>query len=284
MIHEKLIGRKNTSASYLIYNDDGHKNGRIVWDNNKKVILSLTDKIQFGIVTNPSDAQVTIVADGYYQDQYGLTTYPGTEVWYEVKKEGYIPQYGNLTLTDNTTIKVDLVKDVELVTITIDTIPCDAKVNLVMFDTIIPSQLGKLKSFGVSAVAADDVDGAYAKKCFCFVTENGAFVIVKDMDDVAPTIDEIKNTTFYTGDYTDHDSAVWHLQEKWEPAIAETAKDRINYYVNGKVVRNIRFSTLDVWGWRDGNLSHVIDGYTYTIDNNGKMFLYYNGELVLDLE
>ena len=229
----------------------------------------------------PSDAIITLIADGYTQVGNSIIVEIGTLVQVVVEKEGYITQIKNVRVTQDATIDVEL-KD--LVTVTINPIPSEASVELQYMDKIIPEEWGQLQSFGISAVPADDVRGSYARKCFCFVTDKGSFVIIKDMDDVVPTTKELKEATFYEGNYENHNSAWWYGQEEWEPAIAETIADRINYYVNGEVVRNIRFSTLEVWGWRDGNLSHVIDGYTYNVDEDGKMSLYYDNELVLELK
>lgn len=289
MITNKLTGRKGTSASYLIYNNDGkYKLGNIVWDVDKTEWLTLENMCKFTINPTPTDATVTIIYNNVIYTNEIVTITPGSMVYYSVEKEGYEPQFGELLINQNTTYDIKLLSAEnvkENVTLTFETIPGNANVTLEWFNANLPSHYGKLKSFGVSAVPADDVSGSYAKKCFCFVTENGAFSVVSDINEPSITREEILSATFYEGEYTsDYNSAWYYGHDDWEPAIMETAKDRINYYVGGEVVRNLRFSTLQMWKWRDGNMSGDIEGYTYTVDENGVMFIYYENELVLKIK
>lgn len=151
-------------------------------------------------------------------------------------------------------------------------------------DKILPVEWGTLKSFGVSAVPADDVSGDYAKKCFTFVTDKGAFSIITQMSVINPTIDDIKSATFFSGDYsTDYNGAVF-INNLWNPAVSKDLSDRIAYYINNVVKRNIRFTTLAMWNWRNGYKSTKIDGYTYKIDNSNTLLIYYNNNLVLKIK
>ena len=287
MISNRLTGRKGTSTSYFIFDGKGgKKTGDIYWDVSKREHLTLDTNVQFTINPTPSDATTTIICNNVVYHNEVVSMIPGSIVYYAVEKEGYEPHFGEMIINKNTTIAPSLKQiGIEMVTITLETRPSISMGILEWFNAILPSEYGKLKSFGVSAVPADDVKGDYAKKCFCFVTENGAFSVVSDINEPSITIEELLSATFYEGEYTsDYNSAWYYGHNDWEPAIMETAKDRLNYYVGGEVVRNLRFTTLKMWKWRDGNISGDIEGYTYTVDDNGIMFLYYNDELVLKIK
>ena len=150
-------------------------------------------------------------------------------------------------------------------------------------DFTIPPSWGPFISFGVSAVPADDVSGHYAKKAFCFVTDLGAFVVVTAMNTTFPSSSELQNAKFFEGSYKNTYNGAVYYQNVWEPAISKDLSDRIAYYQGETVMRNIRHTTLARWGWRDGNYSTKIIGYSYTIDQNDVKSFYYNNNLVMTI-
>ena len=128
MITKKLVGRKGTSANYLIFNSSGtKKTGTINWDISKREWLTLENIAVFTIAPKPSDAIVTITASGYTQDGNRILVKPGTVVNYTITKDGYEPKSGQVTVQQNTTIDGTLDP---LITITIDPIPSNASVTL----------------------------------------------------------------------------------------------------------------------------------------------------------
>lgn len=152
-------------------------------------------------------------------------------------------------------------------------------------DKILPVEWGTLKSFGVSAVPADDVRGSYAKKCFTFITDKGGFSVVNSMNTQIPTIDEILSANFVEKVYTnEYNGAIFWTDNKWTPAVSVDMPDRIAYKIDDIVKRNIRHTTLRLWGWRDGNLSTKIDGYSYNIAQDNTLSIFYNNSLVLKLK
>lgn len=286
-INNSIYSSIGEEVSVLV-SKDGYKTYRSTFNAEetdyflKVNLLEAANIATLTINPTPSDAKVTLIAEGYEQFGNSIEVNKGTSVTYIVEKEGYATQTSTIMVDTNTDINVKLV---DFVTITINPLPNGATVKLTYLDKILPKEWGVLQSFGVSAVPADDVRGSYARKCFCFVTDKGAFSVVTDMNNDIVSREEILNASFYEGEYTSEYNSAWYYgNNDWEPAIAEDASDRINYYVGGKVVRNIRHSTLDMWGWRDGYNSCVIDGYTYTLDDNGVMIVYYNDKEVLKLK
>ena len=119
---------------------------------------------------------------------------------------------------------------------------------------------GDVIGTGMSAVPRDDIGKSKAGYCLLTRTTKGCLITIFEPNkDKMPTISEILNSHFGTTSATaDYNSAVYYNNE-WLPAIAKDLKDRIAYYIGEEVRRNIRFTTLAMWGWRDGNYSTVVE-------------------------
>lgn len=165
------------------------------------------------------------------------------------------------------------------------------------FDSIIDLNCGLIKTVSVTAVPADDVGGHYAKKCMCITAEYGAIAVPFGYDSLAPSAGQVANAyrdTSYNGTdildsgyfTTEANKGELYPVGTWCPAKAEDLSDRIAYYrYDGTLVRNVRNSSLSLWGWRDGNLSTKVDGYTYSVDQStGVCTVVYNGETVLKIK
>ncbi len=160
-------------------------------------------------------------------------------------------------------------------------------------DPIIPANWGRIVGAGISAVPADDVSGGdYAKKCLCIRTENGAVSIVFDMASTVPGVDMILSGYFAEGSFgSEYNSGYYTTSTnkgsypvaKWVPGIAKDLSDRIAYYDGDACKRNIRNTTLQMWNWRDGNLSTVIDGYSFSVSNDGTLTVKYNGAIAMQI-
>lgn len=153
---------------------------------------------------------------------------------------------------------------------------------------------GKILSMGVSAVPSDDVPNTnIARKAFCITYQKGETVgavsIVVDMDKVVPSREEYAKGYYVNGNFTaEYNSAFYttttnkgsYAAGKWAPAIAKDLSDRISYYNGERCVRNIKSTTLQMWNWRGGNLSTVVDGYNFNVNGEGVATIYYNGKIV----
>ena len=148
---------------------------------------------------------------------------------------------------------------------------------------VIPDSWGNIIGAGISAVPADDVRGDYAKKCLCIRTENGAVAITFGMDTDIPSVETILAGNFVNGNYSAEYNSGIYLNGNWTPAVAKDLSDRIAYYQDGVCKRNIRSATLQMWNWRNGNLSTVVDGYNFFVSNNGTLIIEYNGVTVMSL-
>ena len=70
---------------------------------------------------------------------------------------------------------------------------------------------------------------------------------------------------------------------RWAPAIAKDEADRISYFNGNTKVRVIRHSTLSMWNWRDGNMSTVVDGYEFSVSDNGVLTITVDGNVVMQI-
>ena len=155
-------------------------------------------------------------------------------------------------------------------------------------EKIIPDAWGKIIGAGISAVPADDVNGDFAKKCFTLRTEKGAVAIVFDMAAEMPSVSNVLSGNFVEGNFNAAFNSGYWRNGAWQPGIAEDWSDRLVWKNQDSedlsaVVRNLRHSTLSMWDWRDGNFSTVVNGYTFTVTNDGLLTVTYNGEVVLQL-
>ena len=159
-------------------------------------------------------------------------------------------------------------------------------------DRILPENWGSIIGAGISAVPADQVNGQYAQKCLTVRTDKGAVAVVFSMEDAAPEVSSILNGYFVKGNFganynsgyfTTNANRGTYAVGRWAPAIAKDLSDRIAYYKDNTCVRNVRNTSLVIWNWREGNLSTVVDGYTFSVDSNSVLTITYNGKVVMQL-
>jgi len=152
---------------------------------------------------------------------------------------------------------------------------------------------GDITGFAVSAVPALASNGKYvdgggvreAHKCFDIHTTQGSYVVVMPLSSEI-TLDKVLGGDFWSGNYSQYNSGRYvQSSGKWEPAEGRDVSTGIQYYINGKVVRDLTKEDLAQWKWsnkHNGSHSCVVDGYTYTIDNTTKVLtVSHNGKVVL---
>jgi hypothetical protein len=160
---------------------------------------------------------------------------------------------------------------------------------------ITPESWGYITGAGISAVPSDDVANQnYAKKCLCIRTTKGAVAVVFDMNSSICTENSILNGYFVEGNFdarynsgyfTTTKNCGSYAVGKWAPARAQDESGRIAYYDGLPTpVRNIVFATLNMWNWRNGNLSTVVEGYTFSVNKDNVLNVYFNGTLVLQIK
>ena len=174
---------------------------------------------------------------------------------------------------------------------------------------IIPEEWGKITFAGFSAVPAHlinpeagftagniaDGNGAQtAASCMLIGTDKGAIPVVfgwADNAPVVPTTEQILGSTFTAGNYDkSYNSGYYNTYSAsvgalnaWIPAKASDPGTGINYDIPGiPSIRFVRNESLSMWGWRGGNYSTVLSGYTCTVDD-GTLTVKYNGEIVLEI-
>ena len=103
-----------------------------------------------------------------------------------------------------------------------------------------------------------------------------------------PSVSNVLSGNFVEGNFNAAFNSGYWRNGAWQPGIAEDWSDRLVWKNQDSedlsaVVRNLRHSTLSMWDWRDGNFSTVVNGYTFTVTNDGLLTVTYNGEVVLQL-
>jgi len=149
-------------------------------------------------------------------------------------------------------------------------------------EKILPESWGKIVGAGISAVPADDVDGAYAKKCMVIRTEQGAVAVSFNMDEIVPEEGAILASYFVEGNFSSEYNGGLYSTDRWVPAISKDMSDRIAYFVGDTCKRNIRNTTLARWNWRDGNWSTVVAGYDFQVDED-VLSIFFDGELYMQI-
>lgn len=158
-------------------------------------------------------------------------------------------------------------------------------------EKIIPDAWGKIIGAGISAVPTDP-NGESAQKCLTIRTDKGAVAIPFSMNADMPSVSSILSGYFVEGNFgAEYNSGYYTTSVnhgsydlgKWAPAIARDLSDRIAYYRGDTVVRNIRTTTLSMWNWRGGNLSTVVDGYVFSVSDNGVLTISVNGNVVMQI-
>ena len=153
---------------------------------------------------------------------------------------------------------------------------------------------GKIISAGFSAVPSHIANGQYvdgsgvqtATSCMTIITEDGGIPVLfgwADQEPRVPTIAQIQAAPFTAGSYTSDYNSGYYSNTGWVPAIAKDTNTGISYSIPGvSDIRFIRNESLVMWGWRNGNYSTVLPGYTCTVED-GVLTVTYNGEIVLEL-
>ncbi len=144
-----------------------------------------------------------------------------------------------------------------------------ALTNLKLLAKNIPDAWGTIRNFGVSVVPADDVNGHFAKKAFCLVTDSGAVAVVLDYNRDLPTVDEINKGHFVKGSYdASYNSAYWDkTQNLWKPAVARDEQKGIYYYDHNVKKAIVTYVDLGIWnGWQHGKTT-VVTGYSISVQN-----------------
>ena len=155
---------------------------------------------------------------------------------------------------------------------------------------IVTREWGKIIGAGISAVPADDVKGSYAKKCICIRTDKGAFSVVFDIDAIAPSTDAIQSAYFVEGDFgEEYNSGFFttsknrgdYIVSEWVPAVAKDESQALAYYHKGTIKASVLRTTAQMWKWRDGNITTVVDGYTFSASPDGVLTIKYNGQIAM---
>ncbi len=158
-------------------------------------------------------------------------------------------------------------------------------------EKIIPDAWGKILGAAISAVPTDP-NGSSAQKCICIRTDKGAVAIPFSMNANVPEVSSILSGYFVEGNFgAEYNSGYYTTSVnhgsydlgKWAPAIAKDEADRISYFNGNTKVRVIRHSTLNMWDWRGGNLSTVVDGYEFSVSNEGVLTVSVNGNVVMQI-
>ena len=158
-------------------------------------------------------------------------------------------------------------------------------------DKIIPDNWGKIIGAGISAVPTDP-NGESAQKCLTIRTDKGAVAVTFSMNADMPSVSSILNGYFVEGNFgAEYNSGYYTTSAnhgsydlgRWAPAIAKDEADRISYFNGNTKVRVIRHSTLSMWNWRDGNMSTVVDGYVFSVSDNGVLTITVDGNVVMQI-
>ena len=170
-----------------------------------------------------------------------------------------------------------------------------AEAKIAILPKSLPEEWGKIIGAGISAVPADDeAAGDHAKKCLVIRTENGAIAVPFAMSETLPKLESILSGYFVEGNFGEEYNSGYFTTSancglyavgKWAPAVAEYRSDEypIIYSNNGVVTRSLSKYILAMWNWRDGNFTHVVDGYVFSASENGVLTITYNGEVVMQL-
>lgn len=147
---------------------------------------------------------------------------------------------------------------------------------------------GTIIGAGISAVPMDPTSDQ-AQYCLCVRTTNGA-VAVPFAIGSQPTVNQVLGGYFATGSFgASYNSGYYTTAANkgsypagvWAPAVARDEANMIVYSSNGNDVRCISKATLARNGWRGGNYSTVVDGYSFAVSANGTLTVSYNGTEIM---
>ena len=157
---------------------------------------------------------------------------------------------------------------------------------------IFPENRGKILGAAASAVPADQVNGKYAQLCFTVRFEKGATAVVCPLNQIVPTKEQFAeayfakskqfNEKYNSGFFTNEANRGTYKVGVWAPAIAKDLSDRVAYYKDNTSVRFVTFKELsNGWNWRNGNFSTKVEGYEFSVSEDGVLSIAYNGEVVM---
>lgn len=158
---------------------------------------------------------------------------------------------------------------------------------------IFPENRGKILGAAASAVPADQVNGKYAQLCFTVRFEKGATAVVCPLNQIVPTKEQFAEAYFAkskqfdekynSGFFTNEANRGTYKVGVWAPAIAEDLSDRISYKKDNTSVRFVTYKELGngKWNWRNGNFSTKVEGYEFSVSEDGILTIAYNGEVVM---
>lgn len=158
---------------------------------------------------------------------------------------------------------------------------------------IFPESRGKILGAAASVVPADQVNGKYAQLCFTVRFEKGATAVICHLDQIVPTKEQFAeayfakskqfNEKYNSGFFTNEANRGTYKVGVWAPAIAEDLSDRISYKKDNTSVRFVTYKELGngKWNWRNGNFSTKVEGYEFSVSEDGILTIAYNGEVVM---
>lgn len=158
---------------------------------------------------------------------------------------------------------------------------------------IFPENRGKILGAAASAVPADQVNGEYAQLCVTVRFEKGATAVVCPLEQIVPTKEQFAtayfarskqfNEKYNSGFFTNSANRGTYQVGVWAPAIAEDLSDRISYKKDNTSVRFVTYKELGngKWNWRNGNFSTKVEGYEFSVSEDGVLSIAYNGEVVM---
>ena len=157
---------------------------------------------------------------------------------------------------------------------------------------IFPENRGKLLGAAASVVPADQESGKYAQLCFTVRFEKGASAVTCPLDQIVPTKEQFAeayfakskqfNEKYNSGFFTNEANRGTYKVGVWAPAIAKDLSDRVAYYKDNTSVRFVTFKDLsNGWNWRNGNFSTKVEGYEFSVSEDGVLSIAYNGEVVM---
>ena len=161
---------------------------------------------------------------------------------------------------------------------------------------IFPENRGKILGAAASAVPADQVNGEYAQLCVTVRFEKGATAVVCPLDQIVPTKEQFAtayfarskqfNEKYNSGFFTNSANRGTYQVGVWAPAIAKDLSDRVAYYKDNTSVRFVTYKELGngKWNWRNGNFSTKVEGYEFSVSEDGVLSIAYNGEVVMRLK
>ena len=161
---------------------------------------------------------------------------------------------------------------------------------------IFPENRGKILGAAASAVPADQVNGEYAQLCVTVRFEKGATAVICPLDQIVPTKEQFAeayfarskqfNEKYNSGFFTNSANRGTYQVGVWAPAIAEDLSDRISYKKDNTSVRFVTYKELGngKWNWRNGNFSTKVEGYEFSVSEDGVLSIAYNGEVVMRLK